>query len=99
MVLLLPFDLLNGFVQLRDTDTEGAVFHLPSEAPVLRESVMHPFGGAAFDEAIERVEGRDSRRWTWSGMPPTSMAFIWFCRAMPPRKGQSLSRNSGGIMG
>ena len=49
--------------------------------------------------AMEMVEGSESRMWTWSGTPPISMAFIPFCRAMPPRNGQSLSRSGGGISG
>ena len=60
MVHLLALDVLNGLVQLRNADTEGAVFHLPSKESVLREGVMDPFGRAAFDE-LQRLGNRESR--------------------------------------
>jgi len=44
---------------------------------------------------IAIVDGSESKMWTWSSTPPISMAFISFCRAMPPRNGQSLSRSTG----
>ncbi len=49
--------------------------------------------------AIASVEGSDERRWTWSAVPPISMAFIAFSRAMPPKYGQSRSWSTGGISG
>jgi hypothetical protein len=68
MVLLLGLDVLDGPVQKRHADSEGAVFDLPAKESVFRERVMHPLGGAAFDElqalAMERVEGKDSKKWT-----------------------------------
>ena len=59
-MLLLVLDVLNDFVQLRCTDTEGAIFHLPAKEPVLGEGFMHPFGGAALDE-LQRLGNRASR--------------------------------------
>jgi hypothetical protein len=50
MVLLLGLDVLNSLVQQRDADAESAVFDLPAKEPVIRESVMYPFGGASLDE-------------------------------------------------
>ena len=43
--------------------------------------------------AIGIVAGRESNKWTWSAPPPMLRAFILFSRAMPPRKGQSLSQS------
>ena len=43
--------------------------------------------------AIGIIAGRESNKWTWSATPPMLRAFILFSRAMPPRKGQSLSRS------
>ena len=43
--------------------------------------------------AIGIVAGRESNIRTWSATPPMLRAFILFSRAMPPRKGQSLSRS------
>ena len=53
MMHLLPFDILDGFVQLRHADTERSIFRLPPKESVLREGVMHPFRRAAFDQ-LER---------------------------------------------
>ena len=50
IVLLLALDLLNGLVQEGHTNTEGPIFHLPTEELLLRECLMHPFGGATFNE-------------------------------------------------
>ncbi len=50
MVHLLVLNVMNGFVQQSDADTEGSIFHLPSKQSVLREGIMHPFGRPALDE-------------------------------------------------
>src|SRR5436309_605713 len=60
MMYLLALDVLKGLVQLRHADAEGAVFHLPSKKPVLREGVMNPLGRAALDE-LQRFGNRESR--------------------------------------
>ena len=35
--------------------------------------------------ATASVDGIERRMWTWSPTPPTTIAFILFSRAMPPR--------------
>ncbi len=50
MMLSLASDVLYRLVQQGDADPKGAVFDLPPKAPVLREGVVYPLGGAAFDQ-------------------------------------------------
>src|ERR1044071_1538884 len=57
---LLIFDVLNNSIQLRHADTEGAIFHLPTKEPLLREGFMHPFGGATLDK-LQRLGNRKGR--------------------------------------
>ena len=54
-------DVLDGLVQLRNADTEGSVFHLPSKEPVLWKGVMHPLGRASLDK-LQCLGNRESRR-------------------------------------
>src|SRR5437667_8166905 len=57
MMVLLGSDVLNGFLQQRQADTEGAVLYLPAKHAVFGKGVMYPFGGAAFDELHCRGDG------------------------------------------
>ena len=101
MVLLLALDIGNGLWELRNANTEGAVFDLPLEQLVFGEGIVYPFGGTTLTscsaEAIDRVEGIDNRIWMWSGIPPIAIAFILCLRAIPPRNGQSRALNDRGM--
>ena len=50
MMLSLIHDVLSGFVQLRHTDSEGAVLFLPAKEAMFREGFMHPFRRTALDK-------------------------------------------------
>lgn len=60
MVGLLVPDVLDRFVQLRNTYAESRVFHLPRKGSVFWESVVYPFGRAALDE-LQRLGDREGR--------------------------------------
>jgi len=45
MVLLLALDIGNGLWELRNANTEGAVFDLPLEQLAFGEGIVYPFGG------------------------------------------------------
>jgi len=50
MMLLLVLDVCNGPIKRRHAHAESAIFYLPAESSVFGKSVMHPLGGAAFDQ-------------------------------------------------
>jgi hypothetical protein len=61
MMLLLHLDVMDGFVQLRNTHAECAVLNLPAEEAMFGECVVYPFGGTALDE-LERFGYRERGR-------------------------------------
>src|SRR5260370_35456933 len=97
MMLRLVFEVIDGFAQLGHADAEGPVLLLPAKEAVLRTHFEEPPLISCSALPIGTLEGKDSRIWTWSSTPPISTVFMPFCRAMPPRKGQSLCLSAGVI--
>src|SRR5437879_10725848 len=63
MMVLLDFDVLTNFVQLRKAHAERAVFFLPGKEPLFEKRLVNPLGRTALDQ-LHRLGNRKSR---WQG--------------------------------
>ena len=61
MMFVLPLNVRDGVIHLRNPNTECAISFLPGEFSIPRKSVLHPLGRAALDQ-LQRLGDRHRRR-------------------------------------